>query len=78
MGNEKKEIGESGDEFYKEATTKIKVGSAYSDEFPVKVGVHQGSVLLSFLFETVIDVVTEEVRKKAYFMKFFMQTTWFL
>ena len=51
---------------YKEATTRIKVGSAYSDEFPVKVGVHHGSVLLSFLFETVIDVVTEEVRKKAY------------
>ena len=34
--------------WYKEATTKIKVGSAYSDDFPVKVGKHQGSVLHRF------------------------------
>ena len=47
---------------YKEATTKIKVGSSYSDEFPVKAGVQQGLVLLPFLFAAVIDVVTE-VRK---------------
>ena len=37
---------------YEEATTKIKVGSSYSDEFPVKVGAHQGSVLSPFLFAT--------------------------
>ena len=47
---------------YKEANTKIKIGSGYSDEFPVKVGVQQGSTLSPFLFTTVIDVVTE-VRK---------------
>ena len=48
---------------YKEVTTKIKVRSGYADEFPVKVGVHQGTVLSPFLFATVIDVVTEKVRK---------------
>ena len=29
---------------YEEKTTRIKIGSGYSYEFPVKVGVHQGSV----------------------------------
>ena len=48
---------------YKEATAKIKVGSGCSEEFSVKVGVHQGLVLPPFLFSTVIDVVTEKVRK---------------
>ena len=47
---------------HKEETAKIKVGSGCSEEFPVKVGLHQGSVLTLFLFATVIDVITE-VRK---------------
>ena len=34
---------------YQEATTKIQVGSDYSDELLVKVGVHRGSVLPSFI-----------------------------
>ena len=38
------------------------MGSAYSKEFEVKVGVHQGSVLLSLLFATVVDVITENPR----------------
>ena len=32
-----------------------------SDAFNVKVGVHQGSVLLPFLFATVMDVVCGDV-----------------
>ena len=47
----------------KEDSAKIKVGSGYSDEFLVKLDVHQGSVLPLFLLASVIDVVTEEVRK---------------
>ena len=31
---------------YDGAKTRVMVGSAYSEEFEVKVGVHQGSVLL--------------------------------
>jgi len=34
------------------ATTKVRVGSDFSDEFFVKVGVHQGSVLSSFLSQS--------------------------
>ena len=40
---------------------KVRVGTKSSEEFPVKVGVHQGSVLLP-LFGIVVDVVTESAR----------------
>ena len=35
---------------YDGAKTRVKVGSAYSEEFEVKVGVRQGSVLWPLLF----------------------------
>ena len=37
--------------WYEEATTKIKVGCGYSDEFPVRVGIHQGSALSPFYLQ---------------------------
>ena len=46
---------------YEEAAIGIKVGSGYSDKFSVRVGVHQGSILLPFLIPTVLDVITEGV-----------------
>ena len=51
---------------FTKATTKIKVGSGNSEELFVKVGVHQESILSPFLFATVIDVVTEDVRKELF------------
>ena len=39
------------------------VGSAYSEEFKVKVGVHQGYVLSPLLFAIVVDVITEDARR---------------
>ena len=47
---------------YEGATTRVRVGSAVSDKFSVKVGVHQGSVLSPLLFAIVMDVVTEDAR----------------
>ena len=46
---------------YDGAKTRVKVGSSYSKEFKVKVGVHQGSALLP-LFAIVVDVITENAR----------------
>ena len=39
---------------YNGAKTQVRVGSAYSEEFEVKVGVHQGSVLSPLLFAIVV------------------------
>ena len=48
---------------HEEPTSKTKVGSVYSDKFFVRVGVYQVSILSTFLFANMIDVVTEIVRK---------------
>ena len=45
------------------AKTRVRVGSAYLEEFEVKVGVHQGSVLSPLLFAIIVNVITENVRK---------------
>ena len=48
---------------YDGAKTRVKVGSAYSEEFEVKVGAHQGSVLSPLLFAIVVGVITENARR---------------
>ena len=50
---------------YEEANTRVRVDSELSEEFEVKVGMHQGSVLSCFLFAVVVDVVTEVAREVA-------------
>ena len=47
---------------YDGAKTRVRVRFAYSEEFEVKVGVHQGSVLSPQLFATVVDVITQNAR----------------
>ena len=44
---------------YEGAKTSVRVDSKLSEEFEVKVGMYQGSVLSLFLFALVVDVVTE-------------------
>ena len=44
---------------YEGARTRVRVGLELSEEFEVKVGVHQESVLLLLIFVIVVDVVTE-------------------
>ena len=39
------------------------MGSSYSEEFKVKVGVHQGSVLSPPLFAVAVDAITENARR---------------
>ena len=45
------------------AKTRVRVGSAYSEEFDVKVGTHQGSALSPLLFAIAVDVVTKNARR---------------
>ena len=47
---------------YEGAETRVRVGLELSEEFEVKVGVHQGFVLSSSVFASVVDVVIESVR----------------
>ena len=47
---------------YDVAKTRVRVDSELSEEFEVKVGMHQGSVLSPF-FAAVVDVVTELTRE---------------
>ena len=45
---------------YANARSRVHVGEGYSEEFEVKVGVHQGSVLSPLLFITVLEVFSRE------------------
>ena len=45
------------------AETKLRVGSGLSEEFSVKVRIHQGSLLSPLLFAMVIDEITKNARK---------------
>ena len=47
---------------YKNMTSKVRVNSLFTDEFEVKVGVHQGSVLSPLLFIIVLDALSSEFR----------------
>ena len=47
---------------YTEACTVIRTAAGLSESFEVKVGLHQGSVLNTLLFASVMDVVSSEAR----------------
>ena len=45
---------------YSNARSRVRVGEGYSEEFEVKVGVHQGSVLSPLLFIIVLEALSGE------------------
>ena len=47
---------------YSNARSCVHVGEGYSEEFEVKVGVHQGSVLSPLLFIIVLEALSREFR----------------
>ena len=48
---------------YEGLRTKVKVGSGLSEEFEVRVGVHQGFVISPLIFAIAVNAVTEQARK---------------
>jgi hypothetical protein len=51
-------------EMYDGAKTKVKTPGGPTDEFEIKVGLHQGSSLSPYLFLLVIDTISETTRKE--------------
>ena len=45
---------------YENVLSRVRVGEGLSDEFEVKVGVHQGSVLSPLLFIIVLEALSRE------------------
>ena len=57
------------------AKTRVRVGLELSEEFEVKIGMHQGSVLSLLVFAIMVYVVMENVRNGL--LVRCMQMTWF-
>ena len=47
---------------YENARSRVRINDTYSDEFEVKVGVHQGSVLSPLLFTIVLEALSWDIR----------------
>ena len=61
---------------YERARTVVRTKDGISEEFEVKVGVHQGSVLSPLLFVVVMEVLAQSV-KEGYRGSCSMQMIWY-
>ena len=50
-------------EMYEEVRLVVQLEGHTSEDFPVKVGVHQGSILSPWFFNIVLDEVSKEARE---------------
>ena len=51
-------------DMYKECATAIRTAVGLTESFQVKVGLHQGSALSSFLFAVITDCLADELREE--------------
>ncbi|XP_063375027.1 uncharacterized protein LOC134662685 [Cydia amplana] len=51
-------------DMYKEVKTKVRSPAGTSEQFDVKVGVHQGSALSPLIFNLVMNYLTADIQKK--------------
>jgi hypothetical protein len=49
-------------DMYKDATTSVRTCDGDTSDFPIKIGLHQGSALSPYLFALVMDEVTREIQ----------------
>jgi hypothetical protein len=47
---------------YNNAVTSVRTNDSNTDYFPIKIGLHQGSVLSPYLFALVMDEVTRNIQ----------------
>ena len=47
---------------YRNTKSQVRINSTFSDDFLVKVGLHQGSVLSPLLFIIVLEALSREIR----------------
>ncbi|XP_046994002.1 uncharacterized protein LOC124606081 [Schistocerca americana] len=52
-------------EMYRGAMTQVRSSVGMAKEFPVIVGLHQGSALSPYLFDLIMDVLVKDVKKEA-------------
>ncbi|XP_046986194.1 uncharacterized protein LOC124556250 [Schistocerca americana] len=52
-------------EMYRGAMTQVSSSVGMTKEFPVKIGLHQGSALSPYLFDLIRDVLVKDVKKEA-------------
>lgn len=51
-------------DMYEEAITSIKIFGDEAKDFHIKIKLHQGSFLSPYLFDLVLDVLTEHIQEK--------------
>jgi len=49
-------------DMYNNVMTRIRTSDGDTDDFPIKIGLHQGSALSSYLFALVMDEVTRDIQ----------------
>ena len=58
-------------DMYEGVVTNIRICGGLTDEFPIKIGVHQGSALSPLLFAIVMDEIIESIHEDIFWCMLF-------